>query len=385
MATGTINVAIIGVGLVGTSVISQILSSPTLRHSLSIVSLQNSKNLLLLSSDSERSQISQETWKAKLASSEKPAPEPEELIKILQSISSASAAKHTVIVDNTSNDAVANAYPSFLSAGFSVVTPNKKAYSGPATLFSAIRTAQQSNPTALTYLESTVGAGLPIISTLKDLIATGDEIHKIEGVLSGTLSYIFNEWCPPSLDSTVKFSEVVKVAKEQGYTEPYPGDDLSGSDVARKLTILSRLVPAVAEAVPLPEGFASVATRSLTPAAMLAEEKTTGKNPDSYVSKLAAFDAEFDALREEAKKEGKVWRYVGVIDAQTKEVKASLEKYPATHPFAASLGGSDNIISFTTARYATRPLLVQGSGAGADVTAMGVVADLLKVAERRGV
>ncbi len=133
--------------------------------------------------------------------------------------------RHTVIVDNTSNDTVANAYPAFLQAGFSVVTPNKKAYSGSDKLFQSILSSlsPSSSPSSaqappLVYLESTVGAGLPIISTLKDLVATGDEIEKIEGVLSGTLSYIFNVWCPPSLDSTAKFSEVVKVAKENGYT-----------------------------------------------------------------------------------------------------------------------------------------------------------------------
>jgi homoserine dehydrogenase len=109
------------------------------------------------------------------------------------------------------------------------------------------------------------------------------------------------------------------------------------------------------------------------------------KDGNDYIARLKAFDDELGAMREEAKKEGKVWRYVGVIDGEKKEVKASLEKYPVTHPFAASLGGSDNIISFTTKRYSQRPLLVQGSGAGADVTAMGVVADLIKVAERRGV
>ena len=241
----------------------------------------------------------------------------------------------------------------------------------------------------LVYLESTVGAGLPIISTLKDLIATGDEITKIEGVLSGTLSYIFNVWCPPSLDSTAKFSDVVRVAKENGYTEPYPGDDLSGSDVARKLTILSRLIPALVSSVPLPEGYLSVDTASLTPENIASAEKSgelkgSAADGDKYIEMLKASDAHFDQMREEAKREKKVWRYVGVIDAQTKEVKAQLAKYPATHPFAASLGGSDNIISFTTKRYSQRPLLVQGSGAGADVTAMGVVADLIKVAERRG-
>lgn len=375
---GSINVAVVGAGLVGGAVISQITSSPVLSQALRIVSVQNSRKILY-----PQGPIGAD-WPAQLAASAEPAPGPSRLVEILTSLA---AGKHTVVVDNTSNDTIASAYPLFLRAGFSVVTPNKKAYSSSKALFDDIVKAveEKAGPQGpLIQLESTVGAGLPIISTLKDLVATGDEIHKIEGVFSGTLSYIFNVWCPASLDSTANFSEVVAVAKKNGYTEPYPGDDLSGSDVARKLTILSRLVPSVAKAAPLPEGYASVPTKSLTPDKLTALEKE-GKvaDGDDYIAKLAEFDEELASLREEAKKEGKVWRYVGVIDAQSGQVKASLEKYDATHPFAASLGGSDNIVSFSTKRYPARPLLVQGAGAGADVTAMGVVADIIKIAERR--
>lgn len=377
--SGSANVAIVGAGLVGSAVIAQIVSSPVLSQALRIVSVQNSRKILL-----PTSQLGTD-WAQQLANSTEAAPGPKDLIQLLTARANG---KHTVVVDNTSNDAIASAYPLFLRAGYSVVTPNKKAYSGPKALFDDIIKAieEKAGPQGpLIQLESTVGAGLPIISTLKDLVATGDEIHKVEGVFSGTLSYIFNVWCPPSLDSAAKFSEVVKVAKENGYTEPYPGDDLSGSDVARKLTILSRLVPSVAQAAPLLEGFASVPTKSLTPDKLAAAEKAGQvKDGDDYIAQLAAFDDELAALRDEAKKEGKVWRYVGVIDAQSGQVKASLEKYDATHPFAASLGGSDNIVAFTTKRYPNRPLLVQGAGAGADVTAMGVVADLIKVVERRG-
>jgi homoserine dehydrogenase len=215
-----------GVGLVGSSVISQIISSPTLRQSLSIVALQNSKKLLLSPSSSTLS--SEQSWKSALQSSSESAKAPKDLIPTLTKIQEESK-KHTVVIDNTSNDDVASAYPDFLKAGFSIVTPNKKAYSGSKQLFdniiSSIQPASSSQKPPLIYLESTVGAGLPIISTLKDLIATGDEIVKIEGVLSGTLSYIFNVWCPASLDSTDKFSDVVKVAKDNGYTVRNPEHD----------------------------------------------------------------------------------------------------------------------------------------------------------------
>ena len=220
-----------------------------------------------------------------------------------------------------------------------------------------------------------MGAGLPIISTLNDLVATGDEITKIEGVFSGTLSYIFNEFSTPK-GGDKKFSDIVKFAKENGYTEPHPNDDLSGSDVARKLAILSRLVPELKNA--LPEGYLSVPTHSLTPAPLA--DVASG---EEYVQRLPEFDGDYDALNKEAFNNGSVLRYVGVIDVKKAEIKASLETYPASHPFASSLSGSDNIIAFHTKRYSARPLLVQGSGAGADVTAMGVVADLIKIAERR--
>lgn len=227
----------------------------------------------------------------------------------------------------------------------------------------------------LVYQESTVGAGLPIISTLDELVVTGDKIKKIEGVFSGTMSYIFNEFSPPG-GSTRKFSEIVTVARERGYTEPNPGDDLSGSDVARKLTILSRLIPELANV--LPEGYTSVDTQSLTPAGL--RDVT---DAETYVRRLPEFDAEFDELRAKAQANNAVLRYVGVIDVEKRIIRAGLEAYPADHPFATSLGGSDNIISFSTERYSPRPLLVQGAGAGAEVTAMGVVGDLVRIAQRR--
>ncbi|PWN28971.1 putative HOM6-homoserine dehydrogenase [Jaminaea rosea] len=371
-----INVAIVGVGLVGSSVISQLTTIPNLASQIHIVALQNSKKTLLSTPTSPLSLAPPADWKTLLANSSQSALPLADLAKKLQQIAQESK-RHTVVVDNTSNDSVASFYPEFLKAGLSVVTPNKKGLSGSLDLYKAILSASTgSDKGPLMYGESTVGAGLPILTTLKDLVQTGDEIHKIEGVLSGTLSYIFNEWSTPAGGSK-KFSEVVKVAKDQGYTEPHPADDLSGSDVSRKLTILSRLIPSLTDK--LPKGFESVPTHSLTPAPL--ESVTSG---DEYVQKLPEFDGDFDKLNAAAREEGCVLRYVGVIDARAGEVKASLEKYPKDHPFATSLSGSDNILAFHTKRYSQRPLLVQGAGAGAEVTAMGVVADLVRVAERRG-
>jgi len=351
-------------------------TAPSPRSLLNVVALQNSKKTLLAKNGQKLGLDGSDRWRSELEQSETAALPLERLVEELQQIQQVRK-RHVVVVDNTSNDAVASFYPRFMQSGFSVVTPNKKAFSGSLELYSHIlhATLTQSGSSMrspLVYGESTVGAGLPILTTLDDLVMTGDQIQRIEGVLSGTLSYIFNEFSPPG-GSDRKFSDIVRVARENGYTEPHPGDDLSGTDVARKLTILSRVVPELANV--LPDGYSSVDTKSLTPEPLANEQ-----NADTFVSRLAEFDAHFDKLRAEAQSKNCVLRYVGVIDVPTRTVKASLETYPATHSFATSLGGSDNIISFSTKRYSNRPLLIQGAGAGAEVTAMGVVADLLRVA-----
>ncbi|WFD44151.1 homoserine dehydrogenase [Malassezia psittaci] len=343
-----------------------------------VIGLQNSKKTLLASPGNRLALGKNGEWKQVLAESSMEALPLPKLVEVLQQLQDQNK-RHIAVVDNTSDDGVASFYPKFIQAGFSIATPNKKAFSGSLEHYSAIlHTALQPETIQkgpLVYQESTVGAGLPIISTLDDLVITGDRIKKIEGVLSGTMSYIFNEFSPPQ-GSTRKFSEIVTVAREKGYTEPNPGDDLSGSDVARKLTILSRLIPDLANA--LPEGFKSVDTQSLTPAGLLDE-----KDADTYVKRLPEFDAEFDEMRAKAQANNSVLRYVGLIDVEKKVIRAGLQSYPVDHAFATSLGGSDNIISFSTERYSPRPLLVQGAGAGAEVTAMGVVADLTRIAQRR--
>ncbi|BGP39869.1 Homoserine dehydrogenase [Rhodotorula kratochvilovae] len=388
-------VAIVGVGLVGKQVVQQ-LTSPALAGIFKIVSLTNSKHTLALSPAAPA--LDANTLLSLLPPSSQPLPaksahpaasyspaSPADLVK--QLAADARAAKHhTILIDCTSDLAVTELYPQAIASGLSVVTPNKKGFSSSSALFQQIVDAQSAPGAGLVYLEATVGAGLPIISTLRDLLKTGDEVTKIEGVFSGTMSYIFNNFSPatPAAGPPPKFSEVVKVAKEHGYTEPHPADDLSGSDVARKLTILSRLLsinPSSLAALPsLPEGYASLDTETLIPSAL-----ASVASGDEFVQRLPDHDAEFEKMRADAEKEGKVLRYVGVIDRAAGVVKCGLEAYPTSHPFASALGGSDNIVAFHTARYAQRPLIVQGAGAGADVTAMGVVADAIKVAERMGV
>ncbi|KAI0718770.1 aspartate kinase homoserine dehydrogenase [Cerioporus squamosus] len=343
--TKTFRIAVVGVGLVGGEFIKQLLAFPT-PSPFRLVSLSSSKSTVFAP---DGLSITASSWKDELASSGRK-PDLHFLLRELASL--VKPGQEVVLVDNTSSNDVAALYPQFLKLGVNVITPNKKAFSSELSLYEQILAASLESGTKFLN-EATVGAGLPIISTLKDLIATGDKITKIEGVFSGTMSYIFNEFSTGK-EGGPSFSSVVSIAREKGYTEPHPADDLNGADVARKLTILSRFVPSLRSA--LPSGYQSVSTKSLIP-----------------------FDAHFDKLRADAFKEGKVLRYAGVIDVATGVIKADLEKYPVTHAFATALGGSDNIIMFHTERYGARPLVVQGAGAGAAVTAMGVMSDLLKL------
>ena len=273
-----------------------------------------------------------------------------------------------IIVDNTSSQEIADQYPQFLMHGINVVTPNKKAFSGSYQLWQNVFSAAAHSGAGV-YHESTVGAGLPVISTLKELIDTGDEVYKIEGVFSGTMSFLFNSFAPAE-GRGGKWSEEVKKAKVLGYTEPDPRDDLNGLDVARKLTILARLLGLQVQS---PTSFP---VQSLIPKEL--NDVTTG---DEFIKLLPEFDSQMEETKLAAEKEGKVVRYVGSIDVRTKDMKVGLEKFDRSHPIAA-LKGSGNLISFYTKRYGYNPLIIQGAGAGGEVTAMGVTGDLLKVLER---
>jgi len=212
--------------------------------------------------------------------------------------------------------------------------------------------------------ETTVGAALPIMQTLRDLVQTGDEVLEIEGILSGTLSYLFNRF-----DGTQPFSALVRQARDLGYTEPDPRDDLSGMDVARKVVILAREMGMSLE-------LSDVRVRSLVPEAL------TSGTPAEFLDALPNHDAEMEALRARESSAGKVLRFVGRV-SRDGEASVQLLAYPASHPFAR-IQLTDNIVLFRTSRYHENPLIVQGPGAGRDVTAAGVFADLLRLASYLG-
>jgi aspartokinase/homoserine dehydrogenase 1 len=213
--------------------------------------------------------------------------------------------------------------------------------------------------------ETTVGAGLPIIGTLKDLIQTGDRIRRIEGVFSGTLAYLF--W---RFDGSVRFSDLVREAKKLGYTEPDPRDDLSGMDIVRKAVILSREIGMSVEVEDVP-------VLNLVP------EHLRDVSIDECMDQLDCIDERLEQLRKEADAKGELLKYVGVIDPDDHTCKVELRGYAKDHPFAR-ISGTDNIVAFTTDRYSQQPLVIQGPGAGPEVTAGGVFADLLRLSSFLG-
>ena len=279
------------------------------------------------------------------------------------------------MVDNTSNQSVASEYPTFLRAGISIVTPNKKAFSDSwalwADIFAAAANSGANTSGGLVYHESSVGACMPIISTLKDLVATGDRVLRIEGVFSGTLSFLFNVFAPADSGAKGgKWSATVAEAKAKGFTEPDPRDDLTGMDVARKTLILARLAGLEVQ------NTAAFPVQSLIPKGL-----ESCKSGEEFMQRLPDYDGEMESIREKAEREEKVVRFVGSVDVLKKELKVGLETF-ARDSLIAGLRGADSLFSFYTERYGDRPLIVQGPGAGGALTAMGVTSDLIKVLER---
>ncbi|PFH59965.1 hypothetical protein XA68_11640 [Ophiocordyceps unilateralis] len=358
-ASKKVMIAVIGVGGVGKCFLSQLRSLAARKPSpkLSLCYVSSSRKALY---HDDYAEIALDGVIEALAASSRSPPTLPDVIEYL-----AAAPAKAILVDNTSSQDVADSYPLALSRGVSVVTPNKKAFSGPYQLWQDIFAASGASG-AKVYHESSVGAGLPVISTLKDLVETGDKVIKIEGVFSGTMSYLFNSFAPAHGQGGAWSDEVIK-AKALGYTEPDPRDDLNGLDVARKLTILARLV-----GLPI-QSPTSFPVQSLIP-----KELESCNSGDEFLKKLAAFDSQMEETKVAAEKAGKVVRFVGSIDVGANHVKVGLDMFDRSHPIAA-LKGSDNIISFYTERYGSNPLIVQGAGAGGEVTAMGVTADLLKV------
>jgi bifunctional aspartokinase / homoserine dehydrogenase 1 len=292
-------------------------------------------------------------WKEHLASSTKRV----DYSEFLQNIA-ALQLTNGVVVDCTASSEIVDLYEDFVKLNMHIVTPNKKANVLPWSRYKRL-TELMKNRQKMFFYEANVGAGLPIISTLQDLIASGDQIVKIEGMFSGTLSHLFNHF-----DGSIPFSALVEDALKLGYTEPDPREDLSGNDVARKLLILARQIG-------LKMDMHNIKVESLVPQSL-----RKGSFSKEFFNRYAKHDEAMKRRLETAQAHGSVLRYVAVLEGG--KASASILKIPQKH-MLASTKGSDNIIAFTTQRYSKTPLVVQGPGAGADVTAMGVFSDLLKL------
>lgn len=265
---------------------------------------------------------------------------------------------NSVFVDCTANASIAGLYKDFLSHNISVVAANKIAASSEYDVYAELKHIARQRGVKFLF-ETNVGAGLPIINTINDLINSGDKILKIEAVVSGTLNYIFN-----TISAEVPLSETIRKAKEEGYSEPDPRIDLSGKDVIRKLVILAR------------EAGYKLNQEDVEKHLFIPDHYFEGSLEDFWKN-IHALDADFEARRKKMESEGKRWRFVASLDHGKGVV--SLQEVDSRHPFY-NLEGSNNIILLTTERYNEYPMLIQGYGAGASVTAAGVFADIMSIA-----
>jgi aspartokinase/homoserine dehydrogenase 1 len=354
----TISIGLIGPGAVGRVLLEQIAAeSKRLRDEfkldLRLRGIMTSKRMLLAEQG-----IAVDGWKAALEASQTPA----DIAKFVEHLH-VDHLPHTVIIDCTADENVAKHYADWLRAGIHVVTPNKKANSGPLAYYESLKEARKAGGSSYLY-EATVGAGLPVIQTLRDLRETGDKISSVEGIFSGTLAYLFNVY-----DGKTPFSQIVKDAKAKGYTEPDPRDDLSGTDFVRKVIILGREMGLKLE-------MQDVQVESLIPPGL---EK--GSSED-FLNALPKYDGEMKKRFDAAAARGKVLRYMGRLTADGKAT-VGVAELDRTHAFA-NIALTDNVVRYATARYNSNPLIVQGPGAGPEVTAAGVFADLLRVSSYLG-
>jgi aspartokinase/homoserine dehydrogenase 1 len=354
----TLSVGVIGPGTVGRVLLDQLASQvgrlrSQFRLDLRVRGISGSQRMLLADSD-----IASGNWRALYEASERPA----DLARFVEHVR-LDYLPHTVIVDCSASEIVAGHYAAWLAAGIHIVTPNKKANSGDLTYYHRLREARRAGSSHYLY-EATVGAGLPVVQTVRDLCQTGDTITSIEGIFSGTLAYLFNVF-----DGQRGFSQIVREARQRGFTEPDPRDDLSGQDVARKLIILGREMG-------LPLELKDVRVQSLVPPDL------AGETIDAFMEQLPRHDEAIAARLASARSRGKVLRYVGKLSADG-HASVGLEELDARHAFA-NIALTDNVVRFATRRYCDNPLIVQGPGAGPEVTAGGVFADLLRLAAYLG-
>lgn len=349
----TVNLFLVGVGLIGTTLLQQIQKQAQIlqqEHALDVrvIGLANSRHVVFNAKG-----IPLENWQEELQD----ATEPMDINAFVDSMKRHNAI-NAIFVDCTSSQPVSDAYEQILNSNISIVTPNKKGNSGSYETYKKLKEIPAQRGVKFLY-GANVGAGLPIINTIKELVNSGDKIIKIEAILSGTLSYLFN-----SFKEGKPFSEVVREAQTKGYTEPDPREDLNGMDVARKILILSRESGSHLE-------IEDVAIESILPEDCFNEPTIEG-----FYAKLKSYDGKLEAMRLEAQKKGLLLRYIAKYE--NGKTSISLQAVGPEHPFY-HLSGSDNISAITSEFYKENPLVIKGSGAGAEVTAGKVFADIIRL------
>jgi len=352
-----LNLFITGVGNVGSKLLEQIYRQQQyllehLRLKIRVIALSNSRKMIL-----NEEPIDLNQWKEQLESSSVIADRTFffDHVKKLN-------LRNSIFIDNTANATIANEYERYLAQNIGVVTCNKIACA------SSFRNYQDLKKTARRFgtpflFETNVGAGLPIIDTLNNLIASGDKIHKIQAILSGSLNFVFNNFT-----TKTTFKNIVQQAQKQGYTEPDPKIDLSGIDVARKILILAR-----------ESGF-EFELNSIQNTSFLPDEVLNTKNNDAFYQALEKNEAHFQSLLQKANKNNTRLKYVAQLENGIASV--GLQEIAADHDFY-TLEGSDNIVLFYTTRYKNQPLIVKGAGAGADVTAAGIFGDIIRIGKQK--
>ena len=343
---------IAGTGLVGTSLMKQLqkqYSTLISEHNLKInlIGVTNSRKMLI-----DKRGISLECYKEVLKTSG----EKSDISIFIQQMTKLNL-RNSVFIDCTADEDVASRYADILSKYVSIVAANKIACSSAQSYYQQLKSIANERGVKFMY-ETTVGAGLPIIKTINDLVLTGDKILKVEAVLSGTMNFIFNELSPE-----MPLSYAIKKAREKGYSEPDPRVDLSGTDVVRKILILSR------------EAGYSIEKEDVIVNKFIPEECFKGDLND-FFEKVKEYDAEFEQKRIELTKKNRKWRFFATMELG--KAKVELITIGSEHP-SFNLEGSNNIILLTTDRYKELPMVIKGYGAGAEVTAAGVFADLMRV------
>lgn len=344
-----IHVFLVGPGLVGGELLNQIHDNFSSESSIEIrvIGLANSRFMHF-----DPKGIPLKNWKWELSQST-------EAMSIQVFIDRMIALKlpHSVFVDCTSNQIIADTYPNILQSSISIVTPNKKANSGPLSKYNELKNLTAQNLVKFLY-DSNVGAGLPFIQTIKSINRSGDSIVKIEAILSGTLSYLFN-----TFDGTLPFSQVVREAQQKGYTEPDPRDDLNGLDMARKFLILAR------------ESGLPLEMNDIVVQPFLSKDCFEADSISEFYEKLASCDEQLSSLAKSASQNGQVLRFIGTLE--NGQAVLSLKAVSFDHPFY-HLSDTDNIASINSQIYFKNPIVIKGPGAGASITAANVLSNILQ-------